>query len=167
MDTNEILTAILDEQKAMRDDQSAMKDEFKAMRDDQEAMKDEFKAMRDDQSAMKDEFRAMRDDQIAMKEDFKAMRDDQSVMKDEFKVMRIDQIAMKDELMSQGQHLNSIDKELGLLTSQTNSAVKLLENKLNHMNDKLDKNIVVKYEFDFISEKIHYLEKEIFKLKQQ
>ncbi|WP_404455076.1 hypothetical protein LG329_06830 [Virgibacillus necropolis] len=60
---------------------------------------------------------------------------------------------------------NGLDKKVDILTLQTTNAFEKLLDKLTHMDEKLDKSIVSKHEFDFILDKVHYLEKEVFKLK--
>lgn len=62
---------------------------------------------------------------------------------------------------------NSLGEKVDTLSTNASAAVTSLSNQIKHMDEKLGENIVMKYEYDFVSEKIQYLEKEIFKLKQQ
>lgn len=64
------------------------------------------------------------------------------------------------------ERFNGAEKDVELLRTETSLATQTLMDKVDMMNVKLDKNIVTRFELDFHSEKIQYLEKEIFRLKQ-
>lgn len=100
----------------------------------------------------------------------KQQKEFQIEIRSEFRSMKDEFIKMEERQNRTDEKINRIvtkvDEKIDILTSQTNNAVEVILGKLANMDEKLNKNIVVKYETDFITEKIQYLEKEIFKLKQ-
>lgn len=62
---------------------------------------------------------------------------------------------------NQQKQFNILNDKISLLTKQSNEAVNTLSDK------RLDKNTVNKFEVDFLSEKVHSIEKQLYVLKQQ
>lgn len=62
---------------------------------------------------------------------------------------------------NQQKQFDILNDKISLLTKQANGAVNTLSDK------RLDKNTVNKFEVDFLSEKVHSIEKQLYVLKQQ
>lgn len=68
---------------------------------------------------------------------------------------------------NQQKQFNILNDKISLLTKQSNEAVNTLSDKIDITNERLDKNTVNKFEVDFLSEKVHSIEKQLYVLKQQ
>ena len=68
---------------------------------------------------------------------------------------------------NQQKQFNILNDKISLLTKQANGAVNTLSDKIDIANERLDKNTVNKFELEFLSEKVHSIEKQLYVLKQQ
>ena len=123
--------------------------------------------MKSELGIVREELTNLKDESTHMKSELGIVRKELTHLKDESTHVKSELVNVREELKGQGQRFISFDNKMDLLTLQTTNAVRTLSDKLNSMDKKLDLRLVSEYEIDFVSEKIQYLEREIFKLKQQ
>ena len=152
MNTNEILTTILDRLTGVEGKLDNQGQKFILLDKKMDGMEQRFNQLDTKVDGM---------DQRITQLDEKMAGMDQKFSQLDAKVEVIDQRFNQLDVK-----VDSIGQGFTQLDENTRVAVTTLGDQIKRMDEKLDKNIVQKFEFDYISEKILYLEKEIFKLKQ-